>query len=85
VLDDDAGRVRVTLGGELDLFSRPALAHALDRAERSGKDVIVDLSALSFMDCAGLALVRRAQERTDAALVAPRGGAALMLLQTRLD
>jgi anti-anti-sigma factor len=80
VLDDDAGRVRVTLGGELDLFSRPALAHALEHAERSGKDVVVDLSELSFMDCAGLALVRAAQQRTDAALVAPRDGAARMLL-----
>ena len=84
MLDDDAGRVRVTLGGELDLFSRPALTHALDRAESSGKDVVVDLSELAFMDCAGLALVRATQERTDAALVAPRDGAALMLLQAGL-
>jgi anti-anti-sigma factor len=45
----------ITLAGELDLATAPALRHELDRA-RAGptRAVVLDLSGLRFMDCAAL-------------------------------
>jgi anti-sigma B factor antagonist len=60
-----SGRVTtLTLGGELDLVSSPALEQELDRANRADADVIViDLRELDFMDSTGLHLLIKAQQR----------------------
>jgi anti-anti-sigma factor len=53
-----AGKVScqvVTLRGELDLATAPALTAALQRAgAHPGSQVRVDLQAITFMDCAGV-------------------------------
>ena len=51
---DDA-HYRIAVSGELDMATAPVLDHALDRADRSNRPtVIVDLSRMSFCDCAGM-------------------------------
>ncbi len=48
------GRVRARLEGELDLATVPELTHVLHEQLRAGKDVVLDLSALEFVDSSGL-------------------------------
>jgi anti-anti-sigma factor len=51
----------VSLSGEVDLFSAAALEDQLKRAVESGADrVIVDLSALHFIDSTGLRVLLKA-------------------------
>lgn len=59
----------ISLGGELDYFEVPALERALAEAVSAG-DVgsVVDLSGLTFIDCAGVRSLLTAQEN------ASRGG-----------
>jgi anti-sigma B factor antagonist len=58
----DAQGVVLTLRGELDLASAPALEHELSEIEATGPGrVLIDLSGLDFMDCAGLGVLLRAQ------------------------
>ena len=55
--------ITVTLSGELDLLSAPALERALERLPDSDAElIIVDLRALEFMDSTGLHLLVRAQQ-----------------------
>jgi anti-sigma B factor antagonist len=66
----------VALDGELDLACEPALAQQLDPLAQAGRHLILDLGALSFCDCTGLALILRWQRQAAAAggalhLVAP--------------
>jgi anti-sigma B factor antagonist len=60
-----AGRVtKLTLSGELDLLSSPALEQELEHANRSGVEVILlDLSRLEFMDSTGLHVLVKAHQR----------------------
>lgn len=52
------------LNGELDLGSAEVLTHALDEVERRGADpVVIDLSALGFLDCSGLSVLLGAYNR----------------------
>jgi anti-sigma B factor antagonist len=50
----DPGSATVTVAGELDVVNAPAVDGLLRRAQRHAPLVIVDLSALSFIDSAGL-------------------------------
>jgi anti-sigma B factor antagonist len=64
------------LDGELDLGSGPGLAQHLDPLAQAGRHLILDLGALNFCDCTGLALILRWQRQAAAAggvlhLVAP--------------
>jgi anti-sigma B factor antagonist len=61
------GRAKtLTLGGELDLVSSPALQQALDDAAGSDADlIIVDLRELEFMDSTGLHALVNAQRRIE--------------------
>ena len=73
------GRVTtLTLSGELDLLSSPALEQELEHANASDCDVILlDLRGLEFMDSTGLhVLVKAHQQAQDAGrnLVLTRGG-----------
>jgi anti-sigma B factor antagonist len=54
----------ISVSGELDLASSPALEEELERASRSDASlVIVDLRNLEFMDSTGLSVLVRAHQR----------------------
>ena len=58
--------LRLALKGELDLYSAPALDDALVEAEgEAWPKLILDLSALAFMDSAGLRLIVRTHARAE--------------------
>ena len=62
----DGGIVLMTVRGEIDIASDDELAAALDRVAISER-VVLDLSAVDFMDSSGLAVVlRQAMRRSDA-------------------
>lgn len=68
--------VVLTLSGELDLATVPLLQEQLDRAERGGVAVVIDLSGLRFIDSSGLHVLVRAERRLRASggqLVLVRG------------
>jgi len=48
------GRVHVTVRGELDLATAPELEELLDEHLAAGREVLVDLRGLSFMDSSGV-------------------------------
>ena len=57
----------LTLSGELDLLSAPALERALERLSESDAElIIVDLRGLEFMDSTGLHLLVQAQQNAHA-------------------
>jgi stage II sporulation protein AA (anti-sigma F factor antagonist) len=62
-----AGRVTLaTVRGEIDIASSDDLARMLNKVE-TGKRLILDLSAVDFMDSSGLAVVlRQSMRRRDA-------------------
>jgi anti-sigma B factor antagonist len=63
--EDRATVISVT--GELDLASSPALEEELDRvAESDSELLIVDLRELEFMDSTGLSVLVRAHQRAEA-------------------
>lgn len=54
----------ITLTGELDAASAPALAAALGEVEANPPDLLcIDLSGLTFMDSTGLRLILAAHKR----------------------
>jgi anti-anti-sigma factor len=60
VHQNDRGTV-ITLGGELDLASSPALEEQLAKVFRSDtRIVVIDLRELDFMDSTGLSILVRA-------------------------
>jgi anti-anti-sigma factor len=69
------GRVHVTLFGELDLAGAPALEALLTERIDAGREVVVDLRALEFMDSSGVRVLVAAHaraERTGARLTVVR-------------
>jgi anti-sigma B factor antagonist len=54
------GTVVVCPIGELDLATAPALERALDKVSTEPFAVVLDLSGLTFVDCAGLVPIRAA-------------------------
>lgn len=76
------GRLILVVRGELDLATAPELEAAVTEGLDAGKQVVVDLRELDFMDSSGLrvlvaahARARRAGERF--AIVRPRPGSAV--------
>jgi anti-sigma B factor antagonist len=57
------GLVHVALRGELDLSTVGKVDDELQRWEGSTRDVVLDLSRLTFLDSTGLRCVVRADER----------------------
>ena len=56
----------ITVAGELDLASSPALQEELDRVAASdSRLVIIDLRELDFMDSTGLSVLVRAHQRAE--------------------
>jgi anti-sigma B factor antagonist len=56
----------ITVAGEVDLFAAPTLVAALEHARLRSKPVVVDLSACSFFDSAGLTALLRAHLAAEA-------------------
>jgi len=50
----DSGPVRIEVEGELDLATAPKLEETLRRELAAGKQVVLDLAALTFIDSTGL-------------------------------
>jgi anti-anti-sigma factor len=58
----------IAVSGELDLAAGPALEEELARADQSGAAlVIVDLTALEFIDSTGLGILIKAHQQAKAA------------------
>jgi anti-sigma B factor antagonist len=54
----------VTVHGEIDLLTAPALRERLDALTAEPcPDLVLDLRAVSFIDCAGLSVLCRARNR----------------------
>ena len=66
---DDAGRLTLRVDGELDHATVPVLREHLfpALAAPGAGDVLVDLTAVSFLNAGGLAALAEARERADAA------------------
>ena len=63
----EADEVTLTLGGEIDIASAPALERELGEAESSRPSrIVLDLAALDFIDSTGIHLLIHAQRRADA-------------------
>ena len=71
----DGERLTVAPAGELDLATVPDVEAALRGAEPAPGQVVLDLSAVTFMDTSGLRLVleeeKRAAERGSSFLIVP--------------
>lgn len=75
---EDEPRPVVVVRGEIDVKTAPALESMLD-GHREG-DVVVDLSAVEFIDSTGLRALTKARSRLDESgavlyVLAPEGGA----------
>ncbi|CAL9649779.1 STAS domain-containing protein [Streptomyces sp. enrichment culture] len=58
------GTTVVTLHGDIDLLAVPALNARLDRLTAVGRpDLVIDLSAVDFIDCSGIGVLCRAWKR----------------------
>ena len=57
----EADHVRLIVAGELDLSTAGNLESVLQQHQGSGRTVLIDLSALEFIDSTGLQLLLRAQ------------------------
>jgi stage II sporulation protein AA (anti-sigma F factor antagonist) len=54
--------VRLCVRGDLDLATSAALHQALEDQRRAGRAVLMDLSAVGFMDASGLRVLLEAQD-----------------------
>ena len=71
----------VTLSGEHDVCTAPALEAAFARVESTGTTAIVDLTGVTFMDSTVLGILLREHRRGEnLQLVAPSGGPARKFL-----
>ncbi|MFE2422954.1 STAS domain-containing protein [Streptomyces hokutonensis] len=86
-----AGTTVVELHGEIDLLTGQPLSARLDMLTTApSPDLVLDLRALSFIDCAGLGVLCRAQNRAAVRggrlrLVTGRTGFLRILRHARLD
>jgi anti-sigma B factor antagonist len=76
--------------GEIDLAASPVMRQAMAEAVESRRHLIVDLSAVSFLDSTGLGVLIRTQKTIAAthksmSLVGPIGMVAKVLNITRID
>lgn len=74
---ESGSSIRLVLAGELDLSARAHFEQALTDAQTDASRVVLDLQALTLIDCAALSVV------FDAAIEAQRRRAVLILLDPR--
>jgi anti-anti-sigma factor len=65
--------VTIRLHGEVDLAGKPLIDDAVDALEIAGRDLIIDLSGVTFMDTTGIKFLIETKRRCDA------GGAHLVV------
>ena len=88
---DNGEEVVITLVGELDIATAPELWAAIDKALAQGRTkLVLDLSALAFVDSTGLGVFVRAAKELRAAggglaLKAPGERVSKLLAMTRLE
>jgi anti-sigma B factor antagonist len=87
---EEGGAAVVSLSGEVDLESSPRLRELLLGLVRDGRNVLVELSAVSYIDSSGVASLIEAfqlarRSATEFALVAPSPAALRVLQLARLD
>ena len=59
-----SGATVVTLYGELDVLTAPAVSERLDTVTRASHlDLVLDLRPVAFIDCVGLGVLCRARNR----------------------
>ena len=61
------GNFVVTVGGDLDIVTSPALDDCLTQARGDGNRVVLDLSGVDFMDTSALAVIVGHWKRLEAA------------------
>ncbi|MEV4183753.1 STAS domain-containing protein [Streptosporangium canum] len=69
----------VTVSGDLDLDAAPALRRKLTTALNSHREVVLDLSEVEFMECAGLGALVHARNQADLAARLPKTLALILL------
>jgi anti-sigma B factor antagonist len=74
-VDQMAGCVVLTAAGEIDVHSGVDFHHALDSATRLSPHVVIDLSAVTFIDSMGLGAIISARRR------AVSGGGTILLVR----
>jgi len=62
---NELGRVVVWVLGELDVWGAPDLCARLDDLAARRRATLLDLSATTFIDCAGVAVVLRATQASE--------------------
>ncbi len=87
---EEQGAVIACLGGDVDLENSPRARELLLECAGRGKKVLVDLSAVSYIDSSGVASLVEAfqlakRNRTDFALVSVNTAALRVLELARLD
>ena len=80
--DEVDGRTQLTLRGELDLATAPELEQIVIERIDSGREVVVDLRGLEFMDSSGIRILVAAHARAGRAgtrlvVVRPGSGSAV--------
>ena len=63
VIRAGAGRVRLVLGGELDVFGVERLDRVVELADRAELPLVVDCQDLTFIDAAGVGALLRVVRR----------------------
>ncbi len=61
----DAGTAIFELAGELELANSAIVTQVLERLERSGTPILIDLSQLEFIDSSGIAVLCHALRRAN--------------------
>jgi anti-sigma B factor antagonist len=88
-VERDGGVAAVVAGGEIDQYGAPELSDALSSVARERR-VLVDLTAVTFLDSTALGVVVRAVRELaahggDARVVLPKGSARRIFELTTLD
>ncbi len=75
----------VSVRGELDSGTSTRLAQELDRLVAAGTPVVVDLSALSFIDSGGLHALMKPRPSARISVVCPPGNVSRVMSVVRLE
>jgi anti-sigma B factor antagonist len=62
-VDAQGGRAVVRAAGEVDLYTAPRFAEALEQAAEAAPRLLVDLTEVTFMDSTGLRCLLQARAR----------------------
>ena len=84
-ISGDASATVLTVTGELDLATTPALEAELERASAGPELVVLDLRGVTFMDSTGVSLLVKAHRRAQESrrrLAVVKGGAQVQRLLT---